>query len=255
MAIIDPDGLFGGDRLRKCSNLAQLHWPRFFLASDGFGRIEINYAKIVGRAYITFNPLPAHEELFQYVREYVQNFLLFPYQCAGQQWGQWDTKLEYLPRYKTATDRKSPLPDPQAFSVWKKRYISEYRQLPKCFGNLSEGFHADVLGVEEAVVVVEEQILNHNSGSFVSDEWAASDSAIVERFPAADPYIRQQIIQRAVQAHLSASKNGTQLTDAILAHAIDSATTKKQWSPALYLTTLPNFIANQVIQHERSHPK
>ena len=56
MSIIDPSGLFGGDRLRRCSNVAQLHWPRLFLASDGFARLEMNYARIIGRAYPTFNP-------------------------------------------------------------------------------------------------------------------------------------------------------------------------------------------------------
>lgn len=46
MAIIDPEGLFSGDRLRRCSNLAQLHWPRLYLAANGFARLEINFAKI-----------------------------------------------------------------------------------------------------------------------------------------------------------------------------------------------------------------
>ena len=42
MAIINPDGLFGGDRLRRCSNIVQLHWPRLYLAGDGFGRLELS---------------------------------------------------------------------------------------------------------------------------------------------------------------------------------------------------------------------
>jgi hypothetical protein len=54
MSIIDADGLFSGDRLRRCSTAAQLHWPRLFLASDGFGRLELNYHKVVARAYATF---------------------------------------------------------------------------------------------------------------------------------------------------------------------------------------------------------
>src|SRR5208337_1667582 len=86
VAIIDPEGLFGGDRLRRCSNLAQLHWPRIYLASDGFGRIEINYARIVGRAYPTFNPIPPQEEIHNYIQEYAANWLLFLYQANGQQW-------------------------------------------------------------------------------------------------------------------------------------------------------------------------
>ena len=97
MAIIDPRGLFGGDRLRRCSNAAQLHWPRLFLASDGFGRLEINYALIVGKAYPTFKPFPSETELHSIIQEYAKNFLLFMYEVRGQIWGQWDTKSELLP--------------------------------------------------------------------------------------------------------------------------------------------------------------
>src|SRR5205809_6033901 len=101
MAIIDPDGLFGGDRLRRCSNAAQLHWPRLYLASDGFARLEVNYARIIGRCYATFNPIPSETEIQAWICEYVQNYLLFLYQANGQLWGQWDTPRERLPRYKT----------------------------------------------------------------------------------------------------------------------------------------------------------
>src|SRR5215472_7940698 len=109
MAIIDPEGLFNGDRLRRCSNSAQLHWPRLFLASDGFGRLEINYARIAGRAYSTFNPIPAEADLQGWIQEYVKNYLLFLYEVDGRVWGQWDTRPELLPRYKTASDRRSPV--------------------------------------------------------------------------------------------------------------------------------------------------
>jgi hypothetical protein len=71
MAIINLDGLFSGDRLRRCSNTAQLHWPRLSLASDGFGRLEVNYHKIVSRAYSTFKPAPSERELLGYVQEYI----------------------------------------------------------------------------------------------------------------------------------------------------------------------------------------
>jgi hypothetical protein len=53
MAIIDPEGLFGGDRLRRCSNAAQLHWRRLLLASDGFARLEINFVQAVLNAVST----------------------------------------------------------------------------------------------------------------------------------------------------------------------------------------------------------
>lgn len=145
MAIIDPEGLFNGDRLRRCSNVAQLHWPRLYLASDGFGRLELNYAKML-RAYPTFTPLPTEAELQAYLEEYATNFLLFVYQADGQLWGQWDTPDEFLPRYKTSSDRRSPIPPQNTFADWKRQYREQSRRLPKSFGNFSEGFQRDAYG-------------------------------------------------------------------------------------------------------------
>jgi hypothetical protein len=148
MSIIDPSGLFGGDRLRRCSNIAQLHWPRLFLASDGYGRIEINYARIVGKAYPGFNPIPSETELQAFIQEYVDNFLLFPYQAGGQLWGQWDTRSELLPRYKTSADRRSPHPPELAFTQWKQLYSAEQKAFPKSFGKLAATFlHGGGVGV------------------------------------------------------------------------------------------------------------
>ncbi len=155
MILVDPEGLFGGDRLRHCSNLAQLHFPRLFLASNGFARIELNYAKIIGRAYPTFNPVPSEAELQGCVQEYKQNFLLFTYEAGGQIWGQWDTRSEFLPRYKTSLDRRSPNPPESDFAEWKRRYRDERKGFPKCFGNISETFHAPVHAVAVAVAVAE----------------------------------------------------------------------------------------------------
>jgi hypothetical protein len=148
VSIIDPSGLFNGDRLRRCSNAAQLHWPRLFLASDGFGRMEINYARIVGKAYPTFNPIPSETELQSFIQEYVNNYLLFPYEFAGQFWGQWDTRPELLPRYRTATDRRSPSPPEPAFTQWKQSYREERKAFPKSFGNIPAGFlHGVGIGI------------------------------------------------------------------------------------------------------------
>jgi len=148
MSVIDPEGLFAGDRLRHCSNLAQLHWPRLFLASDGFARIEINYARIIGRAYATFTPVPTEAELQAWFQEYARNYLLFLYEMDGQLWGQWDTRAELLPRYKTASDRRSPQPPEGAFIEWKRRYRAENKAFPKCFGRIPETFlHGVGVGV------------------------------------------------------------------------------------------------------------
>lgn len=148
MAVIDPEGLFNGDRLRRCSNAAQLHWPRLFLASDGFARLEINYACIIGKAYATFNPVPSETELPSFLEEYVKNHLLFMYEADGRICGQWDTRRELLPRYKTAQDRRSPIPPEPAFSDWEKAYRSGNKVFPKSLGNFSESFlHGVGVGV------------------------------------------------------------------------------------------------------------
>jgi len=149
VAIIDAEGLFHGDRLRRCSPAAQLHWPRFFLASNGFARIELNYAFLIGRAYSNFNPTPTREELDGYIREYVDNWLLFLYEVDGQLWGAWDTKPELLPRYKTSLDRRSPPPPEPEFAGWCKRY-HEQKPIPKPFGNVFKKFRCGVgVGVGE----------------------------------------------------------------------------------------------------------
>lgn len=133
MKLIDETGLFHGDRLRRCSNKAQLHWPRLFMIADGFGRLEINYALILGRAYPTFNPLPSEPDIESLIREYVENYLLFPYWDGGELWGQWDTRPEFLPRYKTAFDRRSPIPPEPAFTEWKNTYRQQKKGFPKLF--------------------------------------------------------------------------------------------------------------------------
>ena len=169
MSIIDPEGLFGGDRLRRCSNVAQLHWPRLFLASDGFARFEINYARIIGRAYPTFNPVPIEAELQTCLQEYADNSLLFLYEVGGQVWGQWDTRKELLPRYKTAADRRSPIPPEPAFTEWKRLYRERNKAFPKCFGNLSETFqHGVGVGVGVGKNICASADGNARQGAFPS---------------------------------------------------------------------------------------
>jgi len=146
VVLIDPSGLFGGDRLRHCSNDAQLHWPRLFLASNGYGRLEINYHKLVARAYSTFTQPPSEVDLQGYIQEYVENFLLFLFIVDGQIWGAWDCPPHLLPRYKTAEDDRSPVPPEPAFSDWKRRYRQGNKPLPKCFGNVSVTFPRVVVG-------------------------------------------------------------------------------------------------------------
>ena len=161
MAFLSADGLFNGDRLRACSNSAQLHFPRLFLSSNGFGRFEVNYARIAGAAYGSFNPPPSEKDLETILQEYCVSYLLFVYEAdGGVLWGQWDTKNEWMPRYKTGKDRKSPCPPEPAFSLWKIEYTTEKKGFPKIsenFRNFARNLQLGV-GVGVGVGVVEKPI-------------------------------------------------------------------------------------------------
>jgi hypothetical protein len=134
--ILDAEGLFNGDRWNRCSDHARLNAPYFLLTSNGFARLEISYRKIVGRAYSGFRTPPTEEELMRWIGEYASAHLLFLYESDGQVWGAWDTRLELLPRYKTAADRRSPEPPEPGFTEWKRAYRSVTKRFPKFLENL-----------------------------------------------------------------------------------------------------------------------
>jgi hypothetical protein len=123
-AFIDPDGLFNGDRMRLLSDLAKLHWPYFWCASNSCGRIELNYMRVCARAWSQFREPPTEEQFWQLIREYHESFLLFVYEYNGQVWGSWDTSEKFLPRHKLAADMRSPAPNYEDFAAWRERYIS-----------------------------------------------------------------------------------------------------------------------------------
>jgi hypothetical protein len=159
MAMIDPQGMYFGDRMAKLSLMARLHWPHIFLLQNGCGRFEINYPKIVGRAYATFTPVPTSTEIGKYIREYRDSYLLFVYKSNGQVWGQWDISEKFLPRYKDAEAINSPAPSTKEFADWRERYVSSKvndhsvsSSTCSVFENLSLNFP---LGVVEGVGVVE----------------------------------------------------------------------------------------------------
>ena len=118
MAILDADGLFYGDWLRRLPLQARLHWPYLYTAANDLGRLELNYRKLANRVYATFPEIPTEADLMGYVREYSDAFLLFVFECNGQLWGQFDTSEKYLPRYKSKVSLESPNPGP-AFIEWK----------------------------------------------------------------------------------------------------------------------------------------
>jgi len=96
----------------------------------------------MGLAYSTFNPVPSEDEFHAWIQEYAKNHLLFVYKAGGQLWGQWDTPSEFLKRYKTSADRRSPTPPEPAFTAWKLAYRKEKEAFPKCFENVAESFSA-----------------------------------------------------------------------------------------------------------------
>jgi hypothetical protein len=147
MAVIDPDGMFGGDRMAKLSDQARLHWPWLYIASNGFSRIELNYRRIVARVYANFATVPTEEEFYAMVQEYFDQFLLFVYSCNGQMWGQWETSERYLPRHKTAKDHASPDPPAQEYIEWKERYAANKHSVSPVCATFSENFRKDVRGV------------------------------------------------------------------------------------------------------------
>lgn len=132
MAIIDPRGLYYGERLRKCSDSARLYWPYLFLAANGFGRLEINLRQIIEQIFIDFKNPPAEEGLADLFLEYRDNHLIFLYESSvGEIWGQWYCKQNCLPRFKTAADHRSPAPPEPEYSRWLSSYIPESKSLPK----------------------------------------------------------------------------------------------------------------------------
>lgn len=121
---IHPDRLFNGDRLADCSPRAQLYYPRIVLASNGYGRIEIDPARIIDHAFRTFKPKdrPSEQEIADVMAEYYKHFLLFLYGADGQMWGQFDIPDNLLPHKKTAADERSPAPDKKKFAAFKAKY-------------------------------------------------------------------------------------------------------------------------------------
>jgi hypothetical protein len=201
------------------------HFPRLFLASNGLGRIEINYARIIGRAYTTFNPPPSETELQSWIQEYAKNNLLFLYLFDGQLWGVWDTRTELLPDYKTAQDKRSPIPPEPAFTEWKKTYRSEYNGFTKILPNFGQNFPVVVgelvgevkpppqspLGGLDGISSSDPDALpevngkNHNSAAADSLEAIRHTAArIHERHPHSSEYPRRDCSAAQVEKRLTA---------------------------------------------------
>lgn len=123
MAIIDPDGLFSGDRLAACSDLAQLYWPRLFIAANSCARLELSYTSIISKIFKNFRKPPKSDELWAIFEEYDKNCLAILYEVNGTWWCQFVTSEKYLPKYKRTRDSLTPAPPPDALDVFKFGYL------------------------------------------------------------------------------------------------------------------------------------
>lgn len=181
MAVINADGLFYGERLKDCSDLAHLYWPFFYHASNGYGRIEISYEDFCNTALRNFRKKLTKQEFIAIIQEYQAHYLLFLYKVGQSLWGQWTGGDANLPRYKTASDRRSPEPpkialkafvdeyekkkaDSQIFEVFvnvaehsaEVRKVSQGFETSESLQNVSHGVGVGV-GIGEGVGVGEEQ--------------------------------------------------------------------------------------------------
>jgi len=143
MAIIDPDGLFQGDRLVRCSDKARLLWPYFYTASNSLGRIELNYRKLYAQVFGNFRQPLTEQEFLEVIAEYHRHFLLFLYEYEGSMWGQWDTDRRFLPTYQSVKDKKSPAPPESEFALYRTTYKNS-KKLPELSEKISLGIGVGV---------------------------------------------------------------------------------------------------------------
>lgn len=155
MAVINPDGLFYGDRLKECSDLAHLYWPFFYHASNGYGRLEISYDNFCDTALRNFKQKLTKQEFISIIQEYQANHLLFLYRVGASLWGQWIGCEDNLPRYKTAADRRSPEPPNLALQAFKNEYSKQKSdaQIFEVFVNVAE-CSTEVRNISESLETV-----------------------------------------------------------------------------------------------------
>lgn len=152
MAIIDPEGLFSGERLAACSDLAQLYWPRCFLGANGYARLELSYKSVISKIFRNFQKPPEKDTLWAVFQEYEKNCLAILYQVetTGVWWCEFATSEKWLRRYKTAKDRNSPAPSREVRDQFQNRLLAwrNDNRLPyQPFQKISEDFGKFPLGV------------------------------------------------------------------------------------------------------------
>ena len=183
MLIVDPAGLFEGERLATCSDLGQLHWQRLFIAANGHARLELSYSAICNRVYKNFKKPPSEDELWGLFEEYARAFLVILYQSHGVWWCQFATSKKYMPRYTTARDDASPPPPielvnrhREGYTEWKRAKSlahQRFRKFAESSGNVPKV--SDAVAVAVAVVddiaIAVDKAKNKSPGLFVLPDW------------------------------------------------------------------------------------
>lgn len=123
MPVIDPQGLFEGERLSACSDRAKFFWPYIYCASNGFARLEINLRQLRQKCFACFVTAPTEAEILSALKEYADNYLLTVYEHQGRQWAQFDTHPKYLPKHKSKKDLASPTPPDESLTSFAEGYI------------------------------------------------------------------------------------------------------------------------------------
>lgn len=134
MAYIDPDGMFGGDRMAMLSDSARFAWPWFWCASNTCGRVELDYRGFLATVFRQFKKPPTEKQFWDWVSEFHECFLLYVYRVEFKVWGQWYVSEKYLPKYKAKADERTPPPTAREWMDWVKKYteLKEKQISGKC---------------------------------------------------------------------------------------------------------------------------
>jgi hypothetical protein len=145
MPVIDPYGLFQGQRLAACSDMAQLYWPRLYCAANNCARLELHLSSIISQCFRSFNNPPTESAIWSIFDEYAHNYLALVYRADGRLWVQFMTEEKYLKRHKSQDDQRSPAPPQRDLDEYKNRYREWKKRQAQAepvqsFENLSEIF-------------------------------------------------------------------------------------------------------------------
>lgn len=107
--------------MRSLSAQAWCMWTFFYSASNGYGRFQLDYKLILATAFRYYPVTPTEAEVYGWLREYKEKYLLFVYKAAdGALWGAFDTReLTYASDlHISKADKKSPKPPKGQWLEW-----------------------------------------------------------------------------------------------------------------------------------------